>query len=102
MTVRKLLPLLALLLAAGCAGTAAVEPPVSVEGEVTVRGAEPFTGVWLETEMATYYVLVLDADDRAALVTPATYRVTGRVYRADWNGRPMAHLAVSSIRRVER
>lgn len=102
MTMPRLQTALLVVLLGSCTSTGPAGDVVTVEGRVSVRGNEPFTAVWLETDMRTYYVLVLDAETSASLVTPVRYRATGRVYRDDWNGRPMAHLAVSGLVRLDR
>lgn len=79
-----------------------MERPITVEGRVAFRGAEPFAAAWLETDMQTFYVLMMKDAERSTLTTPAMYRVTGRVYRDSWNGTPMAHLAVDSMQRIDR
>jgi hypothetical protein len=85
-----------------CAGPQTVaEAPITVEGVVTVRGNEPFTGLWLDTDARTHYVLVLDPAERAGLANPARYRVSGHVYRDDWNGMSMAHLDVFEMSRID-
>lgn len=69
-----------------------------VEGAVTVRGNEPFTDLFLETEDRNSYVLAFEEGERAGMqrVTPGRFRVTGRLYRGDWNGKPYAFVAVES------
>ncbi len=100
--IRSALVATALLVFTGCVSTGPAEPPITVQGLVSFRGAEPFAAAWLETDMQTFYVLVMDDARGAALMTPAMYRVTGRVYRDSWNGIPMAHLAVDSMQRMDR
>lgn len=89
--------LLFALLLAGCAGSRLPEPALTVEGTVTSRGNEPFTTLVLETDRQNLYVLCLGVDCSGTLDadTPARVRLTGHVYRADWNGRPFAHLRVT-------
>jgi len=99
---RLVLSVLVVLTLAGCATQRVADSRITVEGEVTYRGAEPFAAAWLETDMRTYYVLVLDDAERSALTTPARYRVAGRVYRDSWNGLPMAHLQVETMTRSGR
>jgi len=72
-----------------------------IEGVVTVRGNVPFNAPILETEGHNFYVLVLAERQKAALVTPGRYRVAGRLYLGNWNGRPFAHIAVSELEAVE-
>jgi hypothetical protein len=97
----KALSLALVLSLSACAAPRPAEPPVTVEGRVAFRGNEPFAAAWLETDMQTYYVLVMDEATGATLLTPARYRVTGRVYRDEWNGMPLAHLDVESMRRID-
>lgn len=87
-----------LLFASGCATTPQPSPEmVTVEGSVRVRGNEPFTAVMLETEEQNQYVLALTGEQRHALSSPTRARVTGRLYKADWNGRPYAHIEVTEV-----
>lgn len=68
---------------------------VTVEGQVIVRGNEPFAEYVLETVEHNLYVLRFPAMDAPS--TPAVLTVTGRLYAADWNGRPFAHIDVHAI-----
>jgi hypothetical protein len=89
--------------APGCASVPprAAEDTVTVEGMVTARGNAPFSVYLLETDTGNAYVLVLDDTTRAGFGTPARLRVTGAVYRGDWQGTPFAHLRVHTWARVE-
>lgn len=71
---------------------------VTVEGNVTVRGNEPFAAYVMETDQSNYYVLVFP--DGVSPNSPATMRVTGRVYTAYWDSRPFAHLEVATFESV--
>lgn len=85
---------------AGCASDRPLEEAgdiITVVGTVTVRGNTPFEAMILETEDHNLYVLELDSGRRRALMTPARLTVRGRLYLADWNGAPFAHLEVLSI-----
>ncbi len=104
--MRVLLLLLLILGAVGCAGpasstsgTTGMQEFITVEGRVSVRGNEPFSGVVLQTDQSNYYVLALDAAQRAAMVPtlPARYRISGLLYGAEWNGQLYAHLRPSLI-----
>ena len=86
-----------LQLFSGCAGSDLYSEFMTVEGQISVRGNEPFTAVILYTAARNYYVLKLKEEDRRELLTPATYRVTGELYLGQWNGRNFAHLAVSDL-----
>ena len=79
---------------------------LTVEGWVTARGHEPFVELVLRTDDRNEYVLSLEelpAASRDSLRerNPGRYRVTGELYKDDWNGRPYAHLRVTSWERVE-
>lgn len=85
----------------GCSGAAStvsrtdgMRERITVEGQVAVRGNEPFTGILLQTDQSNYYVLDVDDARRASLVgtLPARYRVTGLLYGAEWGGKRYAHL----------
>ena len=92
-----LILLASLQLITGCAGSNPYSEFISVEGQISVRGNEPFTAVILYTAARNYYVLNQRDEDRGDLLTPATYRVTGQLYLDQWNGRNFAHLAVSDL-----
>ena len=87
---------------AACAPTARmVDDVITVEGEVSVRGSEPFTAVWLETDDANSYVLVTASTEQAdGFLSSGRYRVTGAVYRDEWNGFSVAHLRVRRFERI--
>lgn len=86
------------LLLASCAGPGQVfVDRITVEGTVSVRGAEPFTGIFLETDDRNSYVLRLNTVLRAGLDTPGRRRVTGVLTVDTWNGLRLAHLDVDSI-----
>ena len=74
---------------------------VMVEGRVSMRGNVPFARPVLITADNNWYVLRLTEEQRAGLVTPALVRVIGRVSADDWNGRPITHLDVESIVRID-
>lgn len=75
---------------------------LSLEGLVTVRGNVPFNAAILETDARNFYVLKLTTEQQSMLITPARYRVIGRLYLDDWNGKPFAHLEVREILRLNR
>lgn len=90
---------------AGAAGTASQATPsdvITVEGQATVRGNTPFTGIMLETGQRNTYVLVFDEDEKRTVQAdlPARLRVTGVLYVDDWNGMPYAHLRVTAMERL--
>lgn len=91
----------------GLAACAAPQTPpadtVTVVGEVTARGNEPFGIYLLETADRNSYVLNLErltAAQRQHFSTPARLRLTGTPYLDRWNGRPYAHLRVQAWERV--
>jgi len=69
---------------------------ITVEGLITVRGNVPFAEVVLETDNHNLYVLELNGEQRAELMTPAKAVIDGRVFLGVWNGSPFAHLEVLS------
>lgn len=69
---------------------------VTVEGEVTARGQEPFAEYVLETEGGSLYVINFGGEP---IQTPARLRVTGRLYTALWDGRPFAHVEAAEWER---
>ena len=71
---------------------------ITVEGEVTVRGNEPFAAHLLETREHDVYVL--DFAGGTAPPTPAHLRVTGRLYEDEWMGAEYLHIEVASIERT--
>ena len=97
-----------LILAAACAASRNDEADLlTVEGWISVQGHEPFTKLVLRTDQRNEYVLneeVLAEEERIELPSdePAHLRVTGKLYKDDWNGRPYAHLRVTSWKRVEK
>jgi len=87
------------MMLAGCS-VGAVLPAsdvITVTGDITVRGNEPFTEVVLITQENNWYVLDLTRDQRAALMTPARARVTGILRLGEWNGRPFTRLKVDEL-----
>ena len=99
-----------LCLAASFAGCSHLKPPapseaLTVEGVASVRGNEPFTRLILTTEHRNSYVLRFSSAERRGEMqreAPASFRVTGRLYRDSWQGREWAHLDVQSWKRVDR
>ncbi len=90
-----------LVLAAGCAGTA--PPPgevITVEGSVSRRGNVPFTALVLETPEHNLYILTFDEKPAPELSVSYRYRITGRLYKDEWNSRPFAHLRVIRVERI--
>ena len=96
--VPALLLLLATMLGACATGSSvpAVER-ISVTGDITVRGNEPFTEVVLITDDNHWYLLDLTQEQRRMLLTPARARITGPVSLGEWNGRPFARLRVDAL-----
>lgn len=76
-------------------GTSAIVDTITVEGDVTARGNEPFSAYVLETDERNFYVLELPDELADDFATPARIRVTGRLYRGEWEGRPFAHIDVA-------
>lgn len=88
-----------LLVLASCAsGRTPVAEVITVEGSVAVRGNEPFSAYVLQTAADTFYVLRFPETEPPE--TPARLRVTGRLYRAEWEGRPFAHLDVQEFEEI--
>jgi hypothetical protein len=90
------------VLVAGCAGVA--PPPgetITVEGSVSRRGNVPFTALMLETPEHNLYILTFDKQPAPQLSVSYRYRITGRLYKDDWNSRPFAHLRVIRVERIE-
>ena len=83
-----------------CSGSAQQQsgpPPsaIAVEGLVSVRGNEPFTGLMLVTDDRNSYILVLPDDTARGEVqraSPGRFRVSGTPYKDVWQGRDFAHL----------
>jgi len=105
-TIATCIAILALF-AAGSAFSGCSVPPekmeiLSLEGLITVRGNVPFNAPILETDSRNFYVLKLTTEQQRMLITPERYRVIGRLYLDDWNGKPFAHLEVSEIVRLNR
>ncbi|MGB1049615.1 MAG: hypothetical protein ACPG3U_08020 [Rhodothermales bacterium] len=71
--------------------------PISVFGDITVRGNVPFQEVVLITDDNNWYLLDLSEQDQATLMTPARARVTGVVRLGEWNGRPFTRLTVQDL-----
>lgn len=85
-------------LLAACTSTAprTTADTITVEGQVSMRGNEPFTAYMLETANQNLYVLTFEEGQEQTFTTAARYRLTGTVSSAQWNGRPFAHLQVLS------
>ncbi|NND71133.1 MAG: hypothetical protein HKN43_06110 [Rhodothermales bacterium] len=69
---------------------------ITVEGRVNQRGNTPFQAWMIETSDRNSYILVWDAEG-GQYSTSKNYRVTGRLYVDQWNGKDYAHLDVISI-----
>ncbi len=104
--MRRCVTILALVGVSGMLSGCSVPPEkievISLEGLITVRGNVPFNAAILETDGRNYYVLKLTTEQQSMLMTPARYRVTGRLYLDEWNGKPFAHLEVREILRLHR
>ncbi|GAB5517982.1 MAG: hypothetical protein RhofKO_02330 [Rhodothermales bacterium] len=89
------------LLMAACTSTASLPAAdtITVEGQVSMRGNEPFAAYVLETSNQNLYVLTFDEGDAQRFTTAARYRLTGTVSFELWNGRPFAHLRVQASER---
>lgn len=89
----------AIFLAAACSGSRnAATDEITVAGTVTVRGNEPFTAYVLDTGDRNSYVLRFT--DVEPPPTPASIRVTGRLYPDEWAGRSYAHIDVQAFERL--
>lgn len=95
--MRLSIALLMVLVSSCSAPRAAFVDRITIEGMVSVRGNEPFTAVMLESEGHNLYVLRLEPADRAALLTPQRYRVTGILSVDEWNGVRLAFLDVERL-----
>lgn len=95
------LVVIALVLFAGCAGLGRQNAEtVTVEGEVTAQGQEPFAEYVLETEEGHFYVVDFDGQAGADFSTPARLRVTGRLSTTMWDGSPFPHIEVAEWERA--
>jgi hypothetical protein len=83
----------------GCASTQQPTDVITVTGAVWSRGQAPFTELVLTTEQDNHYVLA--GASQVGIQAPAQWRITGRVYAADWNGERFAHLEVLEADRIE-
>lgn len=84
------------LIVAGCSSRAAIDDNIiSVEGLVMVYGNVPFTAIILKTNDNNSYILKMNSEQRAQLMTPVRLRVTGRLYLGEWNARAFAHIEVA-------
>jgi len=70
---------------------------VTVTGDITVRGNEPFAKVVLITDDNHWYMLDLTQEQQRTLMTPARARITGPVSLGQWNSRPFARLKVDEL-----
>lgn len=71
--------------------------PITVLGEITVRGNVPFHEVVLITDDNNWYILDLSEEQRSDLMTPARARVTGPIRLGEWNGRPFTRMTVHEL-----
>lgn len=86
-------------LLAACTSTAPrpTAETITVEGQVSMRGNEPFAAYMLETANQNLYVLTFDEGQEQTFSTAQRYRVTGTLSSDLWNGRPFAHLRVLNV-----
>lgn len=83
------------LIGGGCASQGILSSnTITVEGQVSARGNEPFSALILETDDRNLYVLVFEAGSGETLQRSGRYRVKGSLFLREWNGRPFAHLQV--------
>lgn len=97
---RHLVLLFVLAMVAGACATGSSIPAVdviTVTGDITVRGNEPFTEVVLITDDSNWYLLDLTREQRDDLLTPARATITGPISLGEWNGRPFTRLRVDEI-----
>jgi len=85
----------------GCSVSRVPESFITVEGVVAIRGNEPFTATVLQTQSRDYYILELAPDERRDLITLSRFRVRGRLYLDDWNGRSYDHIDVAAMHRID-
>ncbi|MBT8400052.1 MAG: hypothetical protein KJO98_06225 [Rhodothermia bacterium] len=82
----------------------AADSEIVIEGMVSVRGNEPFTGIVLVTGDRNSYVLSLESEEAASSMrrqAPARFRVSGVPYKDLWQGTHRAHLQVTSWERLD-
>ncbi|MEM6645411.1 MAG: hypothetical protein AAF730_04085, partial [Bacteroidota bacterium] len=91
--------LVSIVLLAACTSTAPrpTADTITVEGQVSMRGNEPFATYMLETDNQNLYVLTFDEDQEQTFTTASRYRLTGTVSADLWNGRRLAHLRVLTV-----
>lgn len=97
---RHLVMLFVLAMMAGACATGSSIPAqdvITVTGDITVRGNEPFTEVVLITDDNNWYLLDLTREQRSDLLTPARATITGPVSLGEWNGRPFTRLRADEI-----
>lgn len=97
----SLLVLIISILVIGCGVSQQSTAPdiITVEGRISQRGNTPFQTWMIDTPDRNSYVLVMEAAGDE--YSPSrTYRVTGRLYLDQWNGRDYAHLEVISVNEV--
>lgn len=89
---------------AGCAAsttTTGSQHIITVEGQVSSRGNEPFAAQMLETDDRNLYVLNLDGAPQTSFIYGRRYRIEGRLYLDDWNSFPYAHLQVLEVTEID-
>lgn len=92
-----------LLLLTGCMTAEPSAQPqhiITVEGQVSSRGNEPFAAQMLETDDRNLYVLNLDDAPQTSFIYGRRYRIEGRLYLGEWNSFPYAHLQVLEVTEV--
>lgn len=91
-----------LLVTTGCASTQTTgsQHVITVEGQVSTRGNVPFTAQMLETDQRNLYILNVEDAPVTSFTYGRMYRITGRLYKDDWNSYPYAHLQVLEVEEV--
>ncbi len=99
--VSMLLFLLVVLSVGACKSQEVLTDVITVDGIATMRGNVPFNKLILETDSRNYYALQLTPAQQASITTPSRLRVTGHVFRGEWNGLPYTFLRVTKLIRTD-
>ena len=86
--------LILLVFLSGCSTTSGKQSYITIEGQISVRGNEPFTTYVLETPEQNSYVLLFSESSFRRQLLEDRVRVTGQVDVREWGGIPFTHLQV--------